>query len=56
MGAVDPRQVANAFGAILRTVRIDAAITKEVLWERADCDCTYRWLRDADYDSRPSTS
>ena len=41
MNALDPRQVAEAFGAVLRTVRIDAGITQEVLAERADCDRTY---------------
>jgi transcriptional regulator with XRE-family HTH domain len=41
MSALDPHQVARAFGAILRAVRIDAGITQEVLAERADCDRTY---------------
>jgi transcriptional regulator with XRE-family HTH domain len=41
MSALDPRQVAKAFGSIVRAVRIDAGITQEVLAERADCDRTY---------------
>jgi transcriptional regulator with XRE-family HTH domain len=41
MSALDPRQVARAFGAILKAVRAEAGISQEVLAERADCDRTY---------------
>jgi transcriptional regulator with XRE-family HTH domain len=41
MSALDPRQVAQAFGAALRTARLAAGISQEVLAERADCDRTY---------------
>jgi transcriptional regulator with XRE-family HTH domain len=41
MSALDPRQVAKAFGAILRAARVAAGISQEVLAERADCDRTY---------------
>jgi transcriptional regulator with XRE-family HTH domain len=41
MSTLDPRQVAMAFGAILRAVRIEVGITQEILAERADCDRTY---------------
>jgi transcriptional regulator with XRE-family HTH domain len=41
MTALDPRQVAKAFGAILRAARVAAGISQEVLAERADCDRTY---------------
>src|SRR6267154_2716736 len=41
MTALDPRQVARAFGAILRAARVAAGLSQEVLAERADCDRTY---------------
>lgn len=41
MSALDPRQVARAFGATLKVVRADAGISQEVLAERAECDRTY---------------
>jgi transcriptional regulator with XRE-family HTH domain len=41
MNGLDPRQVAKAFGAVLRTARVSAGIPQEVLAERADCDRTY---------------
>ncbi len=41
MSALDPRQVARAFGVTLKAVRADAGISQEVLAERADCDRTY---------------
>lgn len=41
MSALDPHQVAKAFGAILRAARVAAGISQEVLAERADCDRTY---------------
>jgi len=41
MSALDPHQVAKAFGAVLRTARVAAGISQEVLAERADCDRTY---------------
>lgn len=41
MTALDPRQVAKAFGAILRGARVAAGVSQEILEERADCDRTY---------------
>jgi transcriptional regulator with XRE-family HTH domain len=41
MSALDPRQVAHAFGTTLKAVRTNAGISQEVLAERADCDRTY---------------
>jgi len=41
VSALDPHQVAKAFGAILRAARVAAGISQEVLAERADCDRTY---------------
>ena len=41
MSALDTRQVAKEFGAILRAARLAAGISQEVLAERADCDRTY---------------
>lgn len=41
MTALDPRQVARAFGKILRAARVAAGISQEVLAGRADCDRTY---------------
>jgi hypothetical protein len=38
--AVDPREVAKAFGIILRVARDTAGITHEVLAEQAYCDRT----------------
>jgi transcriptional regulator with XRE-family HTH domain len=39
--ALDPREVARAFGAALRVARTTAGISQDVLAERADCDRTY---------------
>lgn len=41
MSALNSRQVAMAFGAILRLARQEAGVSQEVLAERADCDRTY---------------
>jgi transcriptional regulator with XRE-family HTH domain len=41
MSALDPRQAAKTFGAILRAARLAAGISQEVLAERAGCDRTY---------------
>jgi hypothetical protein len=41
VSALGPRQVAKAFGAILRAARVTAGISQEVPAERADCDRTY---------------
>jgi XRE family transcriptional regulator, regulator of sulfur utilization len=38
---LDPRQVARAFGTILRAARLAAGISQEALAARADCDRTY---------------
>ena len=41
MSVLDPRQVAKAFGTVLRAARMSAGISQELLAERADCDRTY---------------
>jgi hypothetical protein len=41
MSALYPRQVAKAFGAVLRAAGVAAGISQQVLAERADCDRTY---------------
>jgi len=41
MSGLEPRQVAKAFGTVLRAARETAGISQELLAERADCDRTY---------------
>jgi transcriptional regulator with XRE-family HTH domain len=41
MSTFNPRQVAAAFGSVLRTSRTACGITQEELAERADLDRTY---------------
>src|SRR5690242_10611773 len=41
MSALNPRQVAVAFGSILRAARTDCGMTQEELAERANLDRTY---------------
>jgi transcriptional regulator with XRE-family HTH domain len=40
-GGFDRRQVAHAFGAVLRSVRTRQGLTQEALCESADMDRTY---------------
>lgn len=54
MTALDPRQVARAFGAILRAARVAAGLSQEVLAERADCDRSSLRFWNADCGNRPS--